>query len=183
MCQPVLEFDAASLPHAARTRRSLERHVMGATGFRGRSLAAAAGGSSGGAGPSGPSPAAAGGAGAPALRRQLQQAPPLRIAEEDGEPLEEPGSGGERGDALLPAAPAAAAGAAGAAARCHTATPLLCVAPCPAPQGQAGPEWPGRARHGLWPDVRDVCERPTAGSCKGAAMQHRNAAARPCAAA
>ena len=90
MCQPVLEFDAASLPHAARTRRSLERHVMGATGFRGRSLAAAAG------------------AGAPALRRQLQQAPPLRIAEEDGEPLEEPGSGGERGDALLPAAPAAA---------------------------------------------------------------------------
>nr|QLC27630.1 bZIP transcription factor 4 [Chlorella sp. HS2] len=42
MCQKVLEFDAASVPHAARSRRSLERYVLGATGFRGRSLGAGA---------------------------------------------------------------------------------------------------------------------------------------------
>lgn len=41
MCHKVLEFDAASVPHAARSRRSLERYVLGATGFRGRSLAGA----------------------------------------------------------------------------------------------------------------------------------------------
>lgn len=43
MCHKVLEFDAASVPHAARSRRSLERYVLGATGFRGRSLGAASG--------------------------------------------------------------------------------------------------------------------------------------------
>lgn len=41
MCHKVLEFDAASVPHAVRSRRSLERFVLGSTGFRGRSLAAA----------------------------------------------------------------------------------------------------------------------------------------------
>jgi hypothetical protein len=43
MCHKVLEFDAAAVPHAARSRRSLERYVLGATGFRGRSLGAGVG--------------------------------------------------------------------------------------------------------------------------------------------
>jgi hypothetical protein len=46
MCRKVLEFDAAAVPHAVRTRRSLERYVLGATGFKGRSLAGGASSSS-----------------------------------------------------------------------------------------------------------------------------------------
>ncbi len=100
MCQPVLEFDASSVPHAARTRRNLERHVMGATGFRGRSLAAASGAAAGGpagAAAVGGRPGGGGTAGAPALR----------ISEEDGEGLEGPEQGSEGSDALLPASSAA----------------------------------------------------------------------------
>lgn len=99
MCQPVLEFDASSVPHAARTRRNLERHVMGATGFRGRSLAAAgsavaAGGTSSG----GPSSSGSG---------VVAGAPALRISEEDTEGLEGPEQGSQGSDALLPASSAA----------------------------------------------------------------------------
>jgi hypothetical protein len=50
VCQKVLEFDASAVPHAVRSRRSLERFVLGATGFRGRSLAARGGGDAGGSG-------------------------------------------------------------------------------------------------------------------------------------
>ena len=84
VCRPVLEFDAASVPHAMRSRRSLERFILGATGFRGRSLAAgpAAPGAAGADDSS--APALPGGAtrGAPAV--QPAHAAPLRIGE-DGE--------------------------------------------------------------------------------------------------
>lgn len=43
MCRKVLEFDAASVPHATRSRRSLERYLLGTTGFRGRALSLALG--------------------------------------------------------------------------------------------------------------------------------------------
>ena len=37
-CQKVFEFDAATLPHPDRSRRSVERFITGAYGFKGRSL-------------------------------------------------------------------------------------------------------------------------------------------------
>ena len=73
---------------------------MGATGFRGRSLAAASGATAGGpagAAAVGGRPGGSGTAGAPALR----------ISEEDGEGLEGPEQGSEGSDALLPASSAA----------------------------------------------------------------------------
>jgi hypothetical protein len=92
MCTKVLEFDAASVPHAARSRRSLERYVLGATGFRGRSLAAV-----------GPAGSSSGSSGPPAERE------PLRIELlGGGEPGGEEGGeedGPGTSTALLPAAP------------------------------------------------------------------------------
>jgi len=38
MCQKVFEFDASTLPHPARSRRSVERFITGAYGFKGRSI-------------------------------------------------------------------------------------------------------------------------------------------------
>lgn len=102
MCRPVLEFDAASVPHAARSRRSLERYVLGATGFRGRSLAVGSGGDGATSAAAGPD------AGAPALRReQPAPAPALRIVEEEQEQEEEAllhddVGGGSGSQALLP---------------------------------------------------------------------------------
>jgi hypothetical protein len=37
-CQKVFEFDASTLPHPARSRRSVERFITGAYGFKGRSI-------------------------------------------------------------------------------------------------------------------------------------------------
>jgi hypothetical protein len=102
MCQPVLEFDASSVPHAARTRRNLERHVMGATGFRGRSLAAAGSTASGGPGGAGPAGGRPGGSNPP-----VAGAPALRISEEDVEGMDSAEQGGRGSDALLPASSAA----------------------------------------------------------------------------
>lgn len=101
MCQKVLEFDAASVPHAARSRRSLERYVLGATGFRGRSLGGAAAGGGAAALP------AARGDAALASQPLRQAQPALRISEDDG-PGEEgatgegPGAAGPAGGAVLP---------------------------------------------------------------------------------
>jgi hypothetical protein len=101
MCQKVLEFDAASVPHAARSRRSLERYVLGATGFRGRSLAAGSGSSGAGA-----LHETAGQQG-----KQVQRQEPVRIEELGAD--EEQGSaagGGSSSKALLPTKSGAAAG-------------------------------------------------------------------------
>ncbi|EFN52810.1 hypothetical protein CHLNCDRAFT_138475 [Chlorella variabilis] len=87
MCHKVLEFDAASVPHAVRSRRSLERYVLGATGFRGRSLAAAtADGGGGGAAAADPEP--------------LRIEQPAAAGGEEGGGEEDGGGGG--GTALLP---------------------------------------------------------------------------------
>lgn len=103
MCQKVLEFDAASVPHAARSRRSLERYVLGATGFRGRSLGAGVGAAA--ALPAGDSDAA----GASQRARALREAPPtLRIPEDDAfeeEAAQAAGAhGAPAGGAVLPTA-------------------------------------------------------------------------------
>lgn len=37
-CQKVFEFDAATIPHPARSRRSVEKFITGAYGFKGRSM-------------------------------------------------------------------------------------------------------------------------------------------------
>jgi hypothetical protein len=37
-CQKVFEFDASTLPHPARSRKSVERFITGAYGFKGRSI-------------------------------------------------------------------------------------------------------------------------------------------------
>jgi hypothetical protein len=100
MCQKVLEFDAASVPHAARSRRSLERYVLGATGFRGRSLAA-------GSGSSGDS--ALHEAAGPQAKQVLQQEP-VRIEELGADEEEQGGAAGGGGKALLPTKSGAAAG-------------------------------------------------------------------------
>lgn len=72
-CRRVLELDAASLPAGAlRSRRSLERHLAGAHGFRGRSLAALGGGG-GEQGARGMLPAAGGEVEAERWRQQQQE--------------------------------------------------------------------------------------------------------------
>jgi hypothetical protein len=93
-CQKVFEFAASSLPHPARSRRSVERYVMGAHGFRGRSLTL---------------PAAEGGEAPVVVRRPAAAAAkePLRIedpvADADAAAAAQPAEPGPA-DALLPAA-------------------------------------------------------------------------------
>ncbi|KAL4440222.1 hypothetical protein ABPG75_003223 [Micractinium tetrahymenae] len=101
MCQKVLEFDAASVPHAARSRRSLERYVLGATGFRGRSLA------SGAAAAAAALPAGGGDEARASQQAQRLRQPTLRISEDDG--FDEEGGevegarpAGPAGSAVLP---------------------------------------------------------------------------------
>ena len=45
-CQKVFEFDAATIPHPARSRRSVEKFITGAYGFKGRSMGLPEGSSS-----------------------------------------------------------------------------------------------------------------------------------------
>eukprot|EP00887_Chlorella_sp_A99_P002472 scaffold10.g2472.t1 len=111
-CQKVLEFDAATVPGAGRSRRSLERFLLGQHGFRGRSLSLAAGPAQPGTGGE-----VAGGVALPAAAPLLRLgddaaggrgsgggALPLANGAPDGEA---PGAGG---DALHALAPGAAAG-------------------------------------------------------------------------
>lgn len=42
-CRKVFEFEAAALPHPIRSRRSVERYIMGTYGFKGRSAGLTAG--------------------------------------------------------------------------------------------------------------------------------------------